>query len=145
MTIVTEHNLKPAAAVEAAGQLFIYSSLFSIIETINRFLTHWNSQSSVPITTTCSQGINYTDHLSVMWMSGPEGVTGKAKKKKKKHTQWCTHMPRWSFLHVDKGSDPKVSWCGAFTHLHGWTLARGKCFRFFFLFCFVFKWSSFLL
>lgn len=113
MTIVTEHNLKPAAAVEATAQLFIYSGLFSIIETINSFFTHWNTQESCPITTTCSQGINYTDHLSVMWMSGPEGVTGKAGKKKqppphpnpaprKQHTQWCTHMPRWSFLHVDK-------------------------------------------
>lgn len=111
----------------------LFRSVFSIRETINSFYNHWNSQESIPITTTWSQGINYPDHLSVMWMSGPEGVTEKEKKKQKTaRTVMRPHakmkLPTcWQRV----SSDPKAMWRGAFAHLHCCTLALGKCFCFF--------------
>lgn len=117
--------------------IYLFKSMFSIKEATNRILTCWNSQESILITTTGSEGINYTDDLSVMWMSGPDVVTEKAggKTNKQENTARIVMHPHakmklptcWQRVN----SDPKAIWRSALTHLHCWTLAGCGCCWFF--------------
>lgn len=144
MTIGTENYLKPAAAAEATG-IYLFGSMFFKMETIN---------------TVFFKLIEICRRASLSPPPAPRGWTTliscqlceclllkeeqKEAENQKQHAQWCAHMPRWSFLHVDRGSalTPQAIWGGAFTHLHCWTLARGQMLLLGFFF---FIWSSFLL